>query len=385
LIKSAIIDTHSDNGVKLSYEIGGNTYEWTLTSTINGGDIRYTNLADATADKDALNRQTGDARYAGIAYEDHGALGGLGDDDHSQYALLAGRDGESLAIDEVKAYDGAGLKLYEDSGEGIFVKDGGNVGIGTDTPSHALQVIDDSAAIGTYNKIVSFYSTGMVNGDTSQFMWGKANSLRNQAEFNFYYAGNNSLSNELRFGLFGKAGILVLDGNGNVGVGTTPSSAFHVDASSSIVKLYDSAMVAGGKSVLRIGKDDAVNETFSIEYKQHATKSLVSFHFYGNTFGDSLVLEYGGNVGIKETSPTSTLDVDGSLSLAIETITAAATLDITHYTVLCDATAAAFTVTLPAASGATGRIYNIKKIDSIIGIQYTNIKIQCDGSNWYIL
>jgi len=161
--KSAIIDTHSDNGVKLSYEIGGNTYEWTLTSTINGGDIRYTNLADATADKDALNRQTGDARY-------------------------------------------------------------------------------------------------------------------------------------LRSGV--------------------------------------------------------------------------------------------------------------ALDLPIETITAATTLDDTHYTVLCDATAAAFTVTLPAASGATGRIYNIKKIDSganavtvdadgaetidgdltaIIGIQYTNIKIQCDGSNWYIL
>jgi hypothetical protein len=45
----------------------------------------------------------------------------------------------SLATDEVKAYDSAGLKLYDDGGNGIFVQDGGNVGIGT-TPSAKLDI-----------------------------------------------------------------------------------------------------------------------------------------------------------------------------------------------------------------------------------------------------
>lgn len=73
---------------------------------------------------------------------DHGlALTGLGDDDHSQYALLAGRDGDVLKIDEVRAYDGAGLTLADDSGTlGIFVKDGGRVGINRSAPGAPLEI-----------------------------------------------------------------------------------------------------------------------------------------------------------------------------------------------------------------------------------------------------
>ena len=59
-----------------------------------------------------------------VGTTDHGALTGLTDDDHTQYALLAGRDGDTLAIDQVNAYDGAGLKLYDDGGNGMFVADG---------------------------------------------------------------------------------------------------------------------------------------------------------------------------------------------------------------------------------------------------------------------
>jgi len=47
-------------------------------------------------------------------------------------------DGNRIQTDEVRAYDGAGLKLYDDAGAGIFVEDGGNVGIGTATPATAL-------------------------------------------------------------------------------------------------------------------------------------------------------------------------------------------------------------------------------------------------------
>ena len=46
----------------------------------------------------------------------------------------------SLATDEVKAVDGDGLKLYDDGGNGIFVEDGGQVGIGTTVPAYTLEV-----------------------------------------------------------------------------------------------------------------------------------------------------------------------------------------------------------------------------------------------------
>jgi len=55
-------------------------------------------------------------------------------DGHSLSDLL------SLATDEVKARDADGLKLTDDAGNGIFVEDGGNVGIGTTSPDTTLHL-----------------------------------------------------------------------------------------------------------------------------------------------------------------------------------------------------------------------------------------------------
>ena len=43
----------------------------------------------------------------------------------------------------VAAPDSDGLGLYDDGGNGIFVKDGGNVGIGTTNPGSPLEVNGD--------------------------------------------------------------------------------------------------------------------------------------------------------------------------------------------------------------------------------------------------
>jgi len=88
------------------------------------------------------------------------------------------------------------------------------------------------------------------------------------------------------------------------------------------------------------------------------------------------------------------------------TITTGTTLTRSHRTVLCNATAVAFTVTLPASANSKYQIYEIKKIDSTgnavtidgnaaetidgdltksLNLQNESITIQCDGSNWYII
>lgn len=74
--------------------------------------------------------------------------------------------------------------------------------------------------------------------------------------------------------------------------------------------------------------------------------------------------------------------------------------------ILCNATSAAFTVTLPTAAGASGRIYTIKKTDAttnavtlgttssqtidgtttrVIALQYGFLQVQSDGSNWQLV
>lgn len=75
-----------------------------------------------------------------------------------------------------------------------------------------------------------------------------------------------------------------------------------------------------------------------------------------------------GRVGILNASPKSTLDVTGSFGLAVSGATEPATLTDKHSVVLVDLTdrAASGVINLPSSSSDTlGRIYTIKKLDSL--------------------
>lgn len=97
--------------------------------------------------------------------------------------------------------------------------------------------------------------------------------------------------------------------------------------------------------------------------------------------------------------------INGS-KLATSTKTTTYTATVTDHILLGDATSAAFTITLPAASGNTGLVFIFKKIDSTTNIvtidgassetidglltwqlreQFDYIKIVCDGTNWIVL
>ncbi|MFC1632441.1 beta strand repeat-containing protein [Candidatus Omnitrophota bacterium] len=91
--------------------------------------------------------------------------------------------GDALMIqaDKIQARDGAGLSLFEDGGAGIFVEDGGQVGIGTAGPNEKLEVngnarITDTSGANTYINMVD--STGEVafgnNGDAFQVAPGQS-------------------------------------------------------------------------------------------------------------------------------------------------------------------------------------------------------------------
>jgi hypothetical protein len=94
------------------------------------------------------------------------------------------------------------------------------------------------------------------------------------------------------------------------------------------------------------------------------------------------------------------------MKLGIRAISSAPTITAADYTFACDATAAGFTVTLPAAATNTGRIFNIKKVDSSVNAvtidgngaetidgaatlaittQWTSIKVQCTGTEWIVI
>lgn len=207
----------------------------------------------------------------------------------------------------------------------------------------------------------------------------------------------------------------VLDVRGNVNV-RGPSTG-HV---TQVLQSGNSVVVAGqevGEILFDTLDASTVQGTVAF-IKAHAVNSFgVTAHRTSLQFGTSdVVADSGGivrmsispegNVIVGAGIPNSTFEVEGSVSKPITTRTAAYTVTSSDYTMLADATAAAFTVSLPTAAGIKGRIYNVKKIDSSINAvsieangtetidgsltqvlidQNESITIQSDGSNWFII
>lgn len=129
--------------------------------------------------------------------------------------------------------------------------------------------------------------------------------------------------------------------------------------------------------------------------------------FAGNkSFQDSVAASKTILVGATGNA-NSTVQVSGSLSMTITTVTSNYTLTGTDNTILANTTSGAITLTLPVPGNFPGRIYTIKKIgtggiDNALtitpasgtidgGVSYTiyndwtYVALQTDGTNWYII
>ena len=106
-------------------------------------------------------------------------------------------------------------------------------------------------------------------------------------------------------------------------------------------------------------------------------------------------------------SANSTVQVAGSLSMAIKSVTGNYTVTGADNTILANTTTAAIIITLPDPASFAGRIYTIKKIGTggidkeltisplagtidggasyIIYNDWTYVSLQTDGSNWYVI
>jgi len=119
-------------GLQLQLENGAEINEFSTDGTLAG------NSDTAVPTEKAVKTYVD-----GAAVSDHGGLGGLGDDDHTQYALLTGRAaGQSLYggtgsgknLNLYATSSGTGLiKLWGPSSSTIYIDSSGNVGIKSGT------------------------------------------------------------------------------------------------------------------------------------------------------------------------------------------------------------------------------------------------------------
>ena len=195
-------------------------------------------------------------------------------------------DAGRIQAPRISAYDSSGLSLYDDGDNlGIFIKDGGNVGIGTATPGYLLDVngtagitgiatLADTVRIANNKKLQARRSSDAYQ----DVLWMDAND-------NVFL---NALSTDnIIFSIDSNAKV-VLTGTGLLGVRTSsPDSTLHVVA-------------------------DAVGRT-ALTAQAHADGAEVDiFQVRPGTGSPHLVVDYQGKVGIGA-SPTALLDINSDI------------------------------------------------------------------------
>jgi hypothetical protein len=215
--------------------------------------------------------------------------------------------------------------------------------------------------------------------------------------------------------------------SGNVGIGTaSPVAKFHISHDGWTVINSENSRAGDFNALLAVASNAAGTPNINLRtsnnkewYFRHigGTNEFELWHYRadstnwdewieitpaGHAKGETFQI-LRGSVGIGTTEPNSKLQIGGSIALPLTTKTAAYTLTSNDYTVLGDATGAAFNLSLPTAVGITGRIYILKKIDSTanavtvdpsgtetidgaatvsLALQWSRITIQSDGANW---
>ena len=312
---------------------------------------------------------------------------------------------------------------------------GGNVGIGTTTPNSKLEVngsVNITSGALYFPDGTSMTTASAGGGDSiwtnssgnATFTTGNVGigTVSPEAKLHLNQGGNDygdgfRLSNpdgenwemvvdsvgNLKLGWnFSAPPVMKFNNNSNVGIGVIdPMEELHIDGIDSDVAMLLTTLNSGNTANdgFYVGIS-AVDDEVSLINRENSNVVI------GTNNTERMIITNDGKVGIGTVSPNSKLEVNGSISTAISSVSGDVTLDEGDSVVLINASSNNRTVNLPTASGATGRKYTIKKIDSSsnsviiegyssetidlelnlnITSQFVSYDIISDGSNWWVI
>ncbi len=270
------------------------------------------------------------------------------------------------------------VSVWTNGSQKMLISTGGQVTLNTGANVSAIAQTGYSLTGSNAQSLIDLAGTWNTTGNPTAIKLNITNTA----------SGANSLLMDLQVG--GTPEFRVTR-TGNVVVnGSTSTYQMHVVGTGSLLALGEESFTTGRQMLF--GIDGSGNgEIQSVQQ--------------GTSYRNLSINPLGGNVGIATSSPTSTLNVNGSVAKAITTKTATYTLTSSDHTVIFNLNGNA-TANLPDATTCTGRIYMIKinrtnttdtltidpngtqTIDGFttyaLQCQYA-VTIQSDGSNWQIV
>jgi len=201
-------------------------------------------------------------------------------------------DGRKIQADKIQARDGAGLYLVDDADNGIFVEDGGQVGIGTATPSQPLEV----SGSGVSQRIKITATDGSLASLWLENTEGGTQFINDEDVFGIY--DQDEAAYRLR----------ILD-NGYIGLNRdSPSCECHIYGTSGAPALD------GSTNLLRLTQSgNSVGLDFGVNPNSPFGGWLQSISVFGGVSYPLSLNPSGGNVGIGTASPNAKLDVEGNI------------------------------------------------------------------------
>jgi hypothetical protein len=215
--------------------------------------------------------------------------------------------------------DGCGIYNRTDGAYAFFIKDNGNTGIGTTSPSAKLHVNPSS----TNEIAIAINGTQVYAGaDNYQRISAGDQYSLSRAAIGFGY--NASTEWDIKYSSYGNHSFwtgndwgsstekMRIKSDGNVGIGTTsPTAKLHIYGDGSIRGLRINATATNQYSEIQLAAD---SREFRLGVPGSTASAANKFYIYDATAGDfRFILSTDGNIGIGTTTPSYKLDVAGTI------------------------------------------------------------------------
>ena len=207
---------------------------------------------------------------------------------------------ESISTNKVQALTGEGLELFDDGGNGIFIEDGGQVGINTTSPDKLLHV---NAADGEQDNtsVAKFVNLESTSGRS------KGVDIQAGTSNDDYMLSMDDQSGSTKFRFTGA---------GNLGIGTASPGDYSTSADNLVVKDAAHAGITiaspsnkSGNLFFADGDDNSDNQVYEGFIQYDHGNNVTDAMMFGTAGAERMRIASDGKVGINTANPVRALSV----------------------------------------------------------------------------